>query len=46
MADMQIYKTGDGYSFGRFSFIDNGQQMTFKILFIQDEDGIWRIKNF
>lgn len=46
MANMQIYKTGDSYALGEFSFIRNGSDTAFGVSFIKDADGIWRIESF
>jgi len=46
MADMQIYETGNGYALGDFRFVNNGEVISFGILFTHDEDGIWRINKF
>jgi len=43
---MQITKKGDGYCFGQFTVNDAGGPLVFRVLFIKDENGIWRIKNF
>ncbi len=46
MGDMQVIKTMGSAAEGDMRVIQDGQEYSFYVLFIKDEDGIWRIKSF
>lgn len=46
MGDMQIVKTMGTAAEGDMRVTQDGKEYSFYVLFVKDEDGIWRIKSF
>ena len=45
-ASLQIYETGEYYALGEFTITRNGNNISFAVHFVKDEDGVWRIEEF
>ncbi len=46
MGNMSIVKSMGNAAEGDLSVIKNGKEYSYYVLFVKDEDGIWRIKAF
>jgi hypothetical protein len=46
MGDMQIVKTMGNAAEGDMRVMQDGKEYSFYVLFVKDDDGIWRIKSF